>query len=386
MIHKAQPATTRVGTDTGLREYLAVRMDLVAHPTGGRQAPMVFVFHAAAALALALLIFALDVISPLQGAVAVLYTVVVVIAARPGSRSLVLAAGGICSVLALTGFVISHGSDPLGSAAMRLGVSLVAVLVTSLLSAGQISSARAQRDADARYATIFDAAGFPIWESDWSGAWRLLQGEAAPGPELVQRAFSMVRVRNANHQAARFFGYRARTEMIGISIARHFAAGGAVSLEHIFNKLLQGENPVEVETQFVDITGNTLDAVLRISLPPDSHGWDRVLITALDVTERNRAQQRLAESHAELTHMARVMTLGQIAASIAHEVNQPLSAVINYAKSGRRWLQREAPDALEVRDCLEQIAHNGERAAGVIAGIRELTRKSDPVRGEVDIL
>merc|ERR1711969_183031 len=107
---------------------------------------------------------------------------------------------------------------------MRLGVSLVAVLVTSLLSAGQISSARAQRDADARYATIFDAAGFPIWESDWSGAWRLLQGEAAPGPELVQRAFSMVRVRNANHQAARFFGYRARTEMIGISIARHFAA------------------------------------------------------------------------------------------------------------------------------------------------------------------
>ncbi|TMV76604.1 PAS domain S-box protein, partial [Thioclava sp. BHET1] len=190
---------------------------------------------------------------------------------------------------------------------------------------------------------------------------------------------------NANHQAAQFFGYRARTELIGISIARHLAAGGAVAQGRIFDKLLQGENPVEIETQFVNIAGKTLDALLRISLPPDSNGWDRVLITALDVTERNKVQQRLAESHAELTHMARVMTLGQIAASIAHEVNQPLSAVINYAKSGRRWLQREAPDALEVRDCLEQIAQNGERAAGVIAGIRDLTRKSDPVRNEVDI-
>ncbi|TMV58144.1 hypothetical protein FGG78_36625, partial [Thioclava sp. BHET1] len=152
---------------------------------------MVIVFHAAAALALALLIFALDVISPLQGAVAVLYTVVAVIAARPGSRSLVLAAGGICSALALAGFVISHGSDPVRSAAMRLGVSLVAILVTSLLSANQISSARALRDADARYATIFNAAGFPIWESDWSGAYRLLQGGTGPGPELVQRASAM---------------------------------------------------------------------------------------------------------------------------------------------------------------------------------------------------
>lgn len=360
-------------------------MQHVAHPAGDRQTPVLIALHAAAALALALLIFALDVMSPLQGAVAVLYTIVVVIAARPGSRSLVLATGGVCAGLALAGYVISHGGDPLGSAAMRLGVSLVAILVTSLLSASQISSARAQRHADARYATIFNAAGFPIWESDWSGAYRLLQGGTEPGSEVAQRAAATSYVRNANLQAAQLFGYRGRMDLIGTSIAQHYTDGAADAQSRIFRKLLQGENPVEVETQFVNIAGDTLDVVLRISLPPDSHGWDRVLVTALDVTERNKTQQRLAESHAELTHMARVMTLGQIAASIAHEVNQPLSAVINYAKSGRRWLQREAPDALEVRDCLEQIAHNGERAAEVIAGIRDLTRKTDPVRGQVDI-
>ena len=368
-----------------MRERLAMIMHVADHHPEDRTSPVPAIIHMVLALALALIIFALDVMSPLQGAVAVLYTIVVVIAARRGSRRTVLAVGGISAGLALAGYVISHGGDPLGSAAMRLGVSLVAILVTSLLSASQISAALARRQADARYASIFNAAGFPIWESDWSGAFRLLQGGAEPGPELVRRAGETSYVRNANQQAAKLFGYRGRIDLIGRSIARHYTDGASDAQARVFNKLLAGENPVEVETQFVNTAGETLDVLLRISLLPDTHGWDRVLLTALDVTERNNAQQRLADSHAELTHMARVMTLGQIAASIAHEVNQPLSAVINYAKSGRRWLQREAPDALEVRDCLEQIAHNGERAAEVIAGIRDLTRKTTPVRTPVDI-
>jgi C4-dicarboxylate-specific signal transduction histidine kinase len=86
--------------------------------------------------------------------------------------------------------------------------------------------------------------------------------------------------------------------------------------------------------------------------------------------------------------MSRVTTLGQLAASIAHEVNQPLSAIITYARSGRRWLEkgleqgldRNAAAASEVADCLEHITSNGTRAADVIARIRELARKADPKR------
>ena len=120
--------------------------------------------------------------------------------------------------------------------------------------------------------------------------------------------------------------------------------------------------------------------MLRVTIPPGSDGWERVLVMALDITERKRAQARLAQSQAELTHVSRLTTLGQLAASIAHEVNQPLSAVVTYAKSGKRWLAREAPDAPEVSDCLDHIATNGTRAADVIARIRDVARKADPRR------
>ncbi|MBT9386037.1 PAS domain S-box protein [Pseudooceanicola sp. CBS1P-1] len=342
-------------------------------PTAGRN-----LLYSGAALCLALGIFALDVMSPLQGAVAVLYTIVVVILARQGSRLLVLVACGVCVCLAISGYVISHGNDPLAGPTMRLAVSLVAIVLTGLLSASQISAARARRGADARYATIFDAAGFPIWETDWSPAYRLLQHDPVPGMEAVRQAAAGARVRNANLQAGRLFGYDSGAALIGQSVSMHFAAGAEAAQAALYRGLRAGLSPVEVEAQFVTRAGETVEAVLRASLPPDSRDWSRVLVTAIDVTERNRAQRRLAQSHAELAHISRVTTLGEIAASIAHEVNQPLAAVITYAKSGRRWLAREAPDAAEVRDCLDQIAHNGSRAAGVIAGIRGLARKSDP--------
>jgi hypothetical protein len=172
---------------------------------GDRQArQVVCAVHGAVAFALALGIFALDVLSPLQGAVAVLYTIVVLVAARPGLRRLVFAAGGVCAGLALLGYAISHGNAPLGSPAMRLGVSLVAICVTSLLSVGQITQAAQRRQADARYATILSAAGFPIWESDWSQAYKMLQGGEAPSPDLARRAAASAFVRHANQQAASF--------------------------------------------------------------------------------------------------------------------------------------------------------------------------------------
>jgi C4-dicarboxylate-specific signal transduction histidine kinase len=98
----------------------------------------------------------------------------------------------------------------------------------------------------------------------------------------------------------------------------------------------------------------------------------------MDVTDAKHAQEALQQAQAELAHVTRVTTLGELTASIAHEVNQPLSAIITYARSGLRWLEREGPGATETADCLQHIAGNAGRAADVIAGIRELARKADP--------
>lgn len=330
-----------------------------------------------AAILVALGIFALDVLSPLQGAVAVLYTTVILIAARGHVRRLVYGAAAVCMLLAVVGYAISHFGEPVGSPAMRLAVSLVSIGITAALSARQIASAAAHNRANERYRTIFNAAGFPIWESDWSPAYRLLRSGEALTPGLVQQAAQAAWIRDANQAAATLFGRRDRSDLVESNIIGHFTLSAEDALGEIFAALLRGETAIEKEVQFRTVAGDPVDVVLRVTLPPDHKGWSHVLVMALDVTERNRAQARLAQSQAELTHMARVTTLGQLAASIAHEVNQPLSAIITYAKSGRRWLAREAPDAAEVGDCLDHIASNGIRAADVIARVRDLARNSE---------
>lgn len=332
---------------------------------------------------LALGLFALDVLSPFQGAVAVLYTVVVLIVAREQERGAVLAAGASCACLAILAYWISHGSNGLGAATMRLCVSLVAIATTALLCARQITVADERRRANERYGMIFNAAGFPIWESDWSPAFKMLSAGQSLDLNLVQRAGAASFIRDANQEVARLFGYADRSQLIGGNIISHHTASAQTAQMRIFEKLLREEAPVEEEVQFLTTAGETIDVVLRVTLPPDHKGWRHVLVAALDVTQRNRAQARLAQ--AEVTHMARVTTLGELSASIAHEVNQPLSAIITYAKSGRRWLAREAPDAAEAGDCLDHIAANGTRAADIIARIRDLARRAEPQQGAVQI-
>jgi C4-dicarboxylate-specific signal transduction histidine kinase len=198
----------------------------------------------ASAFAVMLLILAADALSPLQGAVAVLYVIVVLLVAHGGGASrAVLSTGLACGALAVGAFLADHIHEPFNAAHVRLGVSLVAIAATTLLSVEQ-------RRAEA---------------------------------------------------------------------------------------------------------------------------------------ERNEARARLEQSSAELAHASRVSTLGQLTASIAHEVNQPLSAIITYGKSAKRWLSRDVPDLPEVTACLDQIVANGSRAADIISRVRSLARKAAPEAEPLDL-
>jgi PAS domain S-box-containing protein len=107
--------------------------------------------------------------------------------------------------------------------------------------------------------------------------------------------------------------------------------------------------------------------------------------TVMDISERRRAEEALRDAQAELARMMRLTTLGELAASLAHEINQPLSAITLNAASGVRWLNQQPPNLDEARQMLSHIGRDGVRAGDVIRGLRALSQKSGVQLARLDI-
>src|SRR5215469_10981983 len=103
--------------------------------------------------------------------------------------------------------------------------------------------------------------------------------------------------------------------------------------------------------------------------------------TVMEVTERRRAE----EEQQALARANRIMTMGQLTASIAHEVNQPIAAMITNAQAALRWLDRQPPDPEEVGQALGRIVKDGRRAGAVIGRLRALVAKAPPRTDRLDI-
>lgn len=101
-----------------------------------------------------------------------------------------------------------------------------------------------------------------------------------------------------------------------------------------------------------------------------------ILETNNEITQRKRAEEALQRTRSELAHVNRVATLGELTASIAHEVNQPLSAVITNASACLRWLGAETPNLDEARHAVERIVRDGQRASEVIGRVRALVKQA----------
>jgi PAS domain S-box-containing protein len=112
---------------------------------------------------------------------------------------------------------------------------------------------------------------------------------------------------------------------------------------------------------------------------------DEGVAFVLDLTERKHVDGALRDAQANLAHVVRVTTLGELTASIAHEVNQPLTAVVANAEACLRWLRRETPDLDAACRSVESIIDDGSRASEVIRRIRALAKKTDTEKVSLDV-
>ncbi|MDL2410372.1 AAA family ATPase [Rhizobium calliandrae] len=107
--------------------------------------------------------------------------------------------------------------------------------------------------------------------------------------------------------------------------------------------------------------------------------------TVVDIEDRKQAEEALQRAQGELAHVSRVTTMGVLTSSIAHEVNQPLGAIVINANAALRWLNGQPPNLDEVRETLTRIVRDGHHASEVIAGMRALLKKRATVRERVDL-
>jgi PAS domain S-box-containing protein len=107
--------------------------------------------------------------------------------------------------------------------------------------------------------------------------------------------------------------------------------------------------------------------------------------SAMDITERKRAEEALRRAQADLAHVSRVTTMGELTASLAHEVNQPIAAAVTDANTCLRWLTRDHPDVEEARAAAMRIVKDGSSAADIISRIRLLFKKGTPEWEPVDV-
>jgi C4-dicarboxylate-specific signal transduction histidine kinase len=107
--------------------------------------------------------------------------------------------------------------------------------------------------------------------------------------------------------------------------------------------------------------------------------------SSTDITQRKMAEEALRQAQADLAHVSRMTTMGELTASLAHEVNQPIAAAVTNANTCLRWLTREPPDLEEAREAASRMAKDAARVADIVKRIRLLFRNVRPLRELVDV-
>ena len=146
-----------------------------------------------------------------------------------------------------------------------------------------------------------------------------------------------------------------------------------------------GRRDWRIEKRYRRKDGKVIWADVSVGFVPSTTESTPAFFTSVivEITERKRAQEELhqreaslREAQTELAHVARVTTMGQLAASTAHEVNQPLAGIVTNANASLRWLAADSPNLAEAREAIRRIIRDGNRAGDVVSRMRVLFKKA----------
>lgn len=291
---------------------------------------------------------------------AVLYITLLFMSAHVFSIRVVTVVALFCFILITGNFIIEYVYEATGSIAgyVRCIVSLVTITLLTLRSKWSTNELRRNQ-------------AFLI------GAQRL----SRTGSIGLRFEHGRCKEIRWSEESFRIYGFSQDIEPSWALMTARLHGDDRLLADDLFARLAAGEPDVELEQRLVMPDGSLRYVQMVINAINPGNNTCREYVAALmDITAAKKAEQALFDSQAQLAHVTRTTSLGELAASIAHEVNQPLAAIISSGESCLRWLDREKPELEEARLSLRRIIQSSMRANDIITGIRALSKKCVPQR------
>jgi signal transduction histidine kinase len=202
-------------------------------------------------------------------------------------------------------------------------------------------------------------------------------------PGLVEQACAIVRVTDANGGAAWLMGAPEVNDLIGpvaFLFARAPETARNVVIAHFEGRRIHVER-IKLETS----DDRLLDVELTVTFPTPPEQLDVTLLTLEDVTDKLRTEAQFRQLQEEHARAARISTLGELASSIAHEVNQPLAAIAMNAETSLRWLSRDEPNLAKVEQLTRRVTDSARHASEIVQRIRGMASRHVPEQAPLDL-
>jgi len=245
-----------------------------------------------------------------------------------------------------------------------------------------------------RFRMLIHHTPTPLWYVDARGADQLFQDLRGQGvtdiasyldahPELVEAAKDEVLVTEINRAAVALF--RAADPADLIRPVRYLFAATPEMAKRVMTAHFEGRRNYVEQARMATFDGEVRDVVFSVTYPAPPERLDITFITIEDITDRLRTEAQLRHLQADFAHAARVSMLGELATSIAHEVKQPLAAIVTNAETSLRWLTRTEPNIAKARELTARIAASAQRANDIIQRVRAMATKQEPERRALNL-
>lgn len=193
------------------------------------------------------------------------------------------------------------------------------------------------------------------------------------------------RIASWNKAAERMFGYSAR-EVVGLPLSVLSSPERREEAENIIQRLMAGGDAIHYEATLLKKDGTPMLTSIAASLVFTRAGEIRGASAIMrDITEERAAEEQFKSLQAELIHLSRWNTMGMMASTLAHELNQPLTAAVNYVRAARRMMDAEGPDMGRIGEFLDKAVGETKLAGGIIRSLRDFIDKRETPRAAEDL-